>query len=157
MSTPRRTKTATPGIGSLQHRNPLPGHIHSPTQPFWKQCRQCLGARGEAAVAAHCAAKGDTVLARNWRHGRLGELDLVIRDGDTVAAVEVKTRSGTGYGNPFEAIGRDKLNRIRLLLAEWLRRNQAGCSRVRVDAAAVLIDSSGSARIDYVAGVQDVA
>ncbi len=39
------------------------------------------------------------VLERNWR-SRYGELDLIAQDGASVVFVEVKTRTGTGYGTP---------------------------------------------------------
>lgn len=47
-----------------------------------------LGDRGEALAAVHLEGLGCEVLARNWRAGRQGELDLVVRDGGSIVAVE---------------------------------------------------------------------
>ena len=41
---------------------------------------------------------------RNWRCD-LGEVDLVLRDGDDLVFCEVKTRSSAAYGHPLEAVG----------------------------------------------------
>ena len=82
--------------------------------------RAVLGRYGEQLAADHLAGLGMQVLARNWRC-REGELDLVVRDVDgTLVFVEVKTRSGTGYGEPSEAVGRRKAARLRVLATRWL-------------------------------------
>ena len=65
--------------------------------------RQALGAYGEELAARHLRERGLVVLDRNWRCP-LGEIDLVLRDGDTLVVCEVKTRSGVGYGTPHEAV-----------------------------------------------------
>ncbi len=84
-----------------------------------------LGRWGEELAAQHLTAAGLQVLDRNWRCAR-GELDLVVRDVDgTLVFVEVKTRSGTGFGVPAEAVGRVKAQRIRALACRWLAEHPA--------------------------------
>ncbi|MBN1563440.1 MAG: YraN family protein [Anaerolineae bacterium] len=58
--------------------------------------RQTLGQRGEDFVAAELRRTGYTILARNWRHGKHGELDIVARygQGGVIVFVEVRTRRG---------------------------------------------------------------
>ena len=68
------------------------------TQPH-TDVRTDLGRRGETLAARHLTSLGMRVLARNWRCPG-GELDLVLRQGSTLIACEVKTRSGTGFGDP---------------------------------------------------------
>ena len=131
---------------SLQHCVHDPPHLKS-------QYRQCLGARGESAIAEYCAAKNWQILDRNWRI-RAGELDLVVKDGACVAAVEVKTRCGQALGSPFLAITPPKLARIRKLLAQWARQHDLAAAFLRVDAAAVVADKTGKIiKIDYIKGV----
>ena len=48
---------------------------------------------------------------RNWRSGKR-ELDIVARDGNEVAFVEVKTRRNTNFGRPEEAVDNRKIRRI---------------------------------------------
>ena len=78
-----------------------------------------LGRRGEDAAAAHYLQRGYRLLDRNARFD-VGELDLVLRAPDaTVVFVEVKTRSGNGYGGAEAVTGR-KLARTRRAAARWL-------------------------------------
>jgi putative endonuclease len=80
-------------------------------------------------------------MARNWRC-RDGELDLVVRRGDTVVFCEVKARTGDRFGLPAEAVTWAKQARIRRLAARWLREHAAAGGRrprnLRFDVAAVL-------------------
>lgn len=79
-----------------------------------------LGRWGEDLAAQHLTAAGAQLLARNWRC-REGELDIVaLEGGATVVFCEVKTRSGTGFGEPAEAVGLVKARRIRRLALLWL-------------------------------------
>jgi len=59
-------------------------------------------------------------VARNWR-SRQGEIDLILRKGRDLVFCEVKTRSSSVFGEPFEAVTRTKQSRLRRLAAEWLR------------------------------------
>jgi putative endonuclease len=56
--------------------------------------RPSLGQRGEAFVAQYLVHAGHTLLARNWRHGKSGEIDIVTRHGGEIVFVEVRTRRG---------------------------------------------------------------
>lgn len=115
--------------------------------------RRALGSWGEQLAAEYLVANGCEVLARNWRAGRQGELDLVVRDRDSVVAVEVKTRRGLGYGTPFEAITAVKVNRLRRLLLEWVRHHRPAANALRIDAIAVTLISGSEPRIEHLRGV----
>lgn len=69
------------------------------------------GEAAETAAAAHLAARGLVVVARNYRC-RFGEIDLIARDGDTVVFVEVRSRAGTAYGGAAASITRAKRERL---------------------------------------------
>lgn len=62
-----------------------------------------LGRQGETMAASYLSAHGYTVLQRNYSCP-MGELDIVARQGDVVAFVEVKTRRSLRYGRPCEAV-----------------------------------------------------
>jgi putative endonuclease len=66
--------------------------------------------------------KGYRILERNFR-SRLGEIDIVARDGDTIVFVEVKTRSTESFGSPKDAIDARKIRRITRGSMDYLRRN----------------------------------
>ena len=97
-----------------------------------------LGQYGENLAVEHLTAAGMTVLARNWRC-REGELDIVARDGNALVFVEVKARSGTGFGEPAEALGPVKARRIRGLACRWLMEQQPpGGHELRFDVVSVV-------------------
>ena len=63
-----------------------------------------LGTEGEALAAEHLEGLGYRVLERDLKLP-LGQIDLVALDGETLVFVEVKTRAGTSFGLPQEAVG----------------------------------------------------
>lgn len=65
--------------------------------------KQALGAYGEKLAAQYLRESGMEIVARNWRC-RYGELDLIVQDPQITAFVEVKTRSGLGFGLPAESV-----------------------------------------------------
>ncbi|MFR4415970.1 MAG: YraN family protein [Akkermansia sp.] len=76
---------------------------------------------GELAAASFLRAEGCVILRRNWRPVRGGELDIVCREGECLVVVEVKTRTGNGYGGARRAVNARKRALIRRGAAEWLR------------------------------------
>ena len=108
-----------------------------------------VGAWGERRAEDYLRRLGWTVLERNWRCSR-GEVDLVAVDTCAVTVlVEVKTRSGRGYGSPLEAITKAKQAKLRELAVEYRRSHRV--RSVRVDAVGVLRDRDG-AEISHVRG-----
>lgn len=102
----------TPGIPG--------GHPRTPDRR-----RLDLGARGEELAATWYVGAGYSVLDRNWRC-REGELDLVVARGRLLVFCEVKTRTGTGFGLPAEAVTFSKQRRLRHLATRWLVERPAG-------------------------------
>lgn len=101
---------------------------------------QQLGHDGEEVAAAHVVRLGWRVLARNWRPAERavrGELDLVAVDGDVTVFCEVKTRSGTGAGDPLEAVTPAKVRQLRRLAHAWLTEHDRPYGTVRFDVIAV--------------------
>ena len=98
-----------------------------------------LGRWGEDLAAAHLVAAGMQVLDRNWRCAE-GELDLVVQDLDgTVVFVEVKTRAGTGFGEPAEAVGPRKARKLRALATRWLTDHRPpGATELRFDVVGIV-------------------
>jgi len=117
------------------------------------RAKDAVGRYGERVAARHVEARGLEVLERNWR-GTGGELDLVARDGDALVAIEVKTRRGTAFGHPAEAVTPAKLSRIRRLTGQWLAEHRdVRCREIRVDVVAVVLPRSGAARVEHLVGV----
>ncbi len=96
-----------------------------------------LGRRGEQLAARWYESRGWEILARNWRCAG-GELDLVCRRGRTVAFCEVKSRSGSRFGAPVEAVDAAKQRRLRRLAARYLAEAEVRAGIVRFDVASLL-------------------
>jgi len=94
-----------------------------------------VGQYGERVALRHVEERGWSVLDTNWR-GKDGELDIVALDGDVLVVVEVKTRSGVGFGHPAEAVTPRKLARIKRLTGQWLTafREQLATARLHEEA-----------------------
>ncbi len=114
--------------------------------------KQALGAHGEELAAEFLCAAGMEIVARNWRC-RYGELDLIARDGDVTAFVEVKTRSGLGYGTPAESVTFAKQQRIRRLALLWLAEQDGPWRRIRFDVVSVLAVRGRAPVIDHLEAV----
>jgi putative endonuclease len=114
--------------------------------------RNALGAYGEALAARHLVSQGMVLLDHNWRCS-VGEIDLVLRDGETLVVCEVKTRRSTDFGDPLEAVTDVKVARLRRLAVAWLRERRIHPSDVRIDVVGVLQPARGPARIEHVAGL----
>jgi putative endonuclease len=110
--------------------------------------RRSLGVAGEDAVAAWYSNAGYALLDRNWRC-REGELDLVVARDRAVVFCEVKTRRGTAFGAPFEAVTLSKQRRIRTLALRWLTEHpEYRAPELRFDVASVLATPGTAPVID---------
>jgi putative endonuclease len=100
-----------------------------------------LGRHGERIAAAYLTRAGARVLDRNWRC-REGELDIVAREGAALVFCEVKTRRGTGFGHPVEAVDWEKQRRLRVLAQRWLAAHDEHAPDLRFDVVGVLFRPS---------------
>ena len=114
--------------------------------------RIATGRYGEHAAAQWLSRRGMVLLDRNWRC-ELGEVDLVLRDGDVVVVCEVKTRTSAAFGSPFEAVTPRKLARLRRLGARWVTDHDLRVPEVRLDLVGVRLDLRGDARFEHARGV----
>lgn len=81
--------------------------------------RQGVGQRGERLAEAHLTARGMTTLARNYRT-RGGEVDLVMRDGESLVFVEVRVRRHHDYGGALGSVDSPKQRRLAHAAAQYL-------------------------------------
>ncbi|MDX3854409.1 YraN family protein [Streptomyces sp. AK02-01A] len=118
-----------------------------------------LGRYGEELAARELTAAGMTVLARNWRCGRTGEIDIVARDSDVRGAdvlvvCEVKTRRTGAFEHPMAAVTPAKADRLRRLAACWLERHGGPPpGGVRIDLVGVVLPARGGPVVEHARGV----
>lgn len=116
-----------------------------------RTARQGLGAAGEALARRHLEAQGYHCLATNWRYPG-GELDLIMREGDLVVFVEVKTRRGERFGMAEEGISPAQATRLLRAAEMFLATRPELAERFwRVDLVAITLDASGAvARLTHI-------
>ncbi len=116
--------------------------------------RRAFGAEGEERAAAHLAARGWRLLARNLRAGGV-ELDLVAERGGLVAFVEVKSRRARRCGLPEEAVDARKRARIVRGAAAWLATARPRPRSVRFDVICCERDAAGCWSVRHLEGAFD--
>jgi putative endonuclease len=113
-----------------------------------------IGALGEQLATDHLTGLGLRILARNWRC-RYGELDVIAADPttNTVVFVEVKTRTGDGFGGLAHAVTERKARRLRRLAALWLATQERRWAAVRIDVIGVRIGRRRTPEISHLEGI----
>lgn len=112
-----------------------------------------LGRYGERLAARLLIEAGMTILATNWRYGRIGEIDIVAQDGETVVVCEVKTRR-PGPFEPLAAVTPAKAERLRHLAECWShQRGTAPSGGMRIDLIAIVLPRRGAPLIEHLRGV----
>lgn len=113
-----------------------------------------IGALGERLAADHLLGLGLRIVARNWRC-RYGELDLIAVDpaADTLVFVEVKTRTGDGFGGLAQAVTVQKARRLRRLAGIWLAAQDQRWAAVRIDVIGVRIGRRRTPELIHLRGV----
>ena len=87
-----------------------------------------LGKWGEQRAVEYLEDKGYTICHRNWRIGHR-DLDItaLTEDRETLAIVEVKTRSDDTYMLPEEAVDWRKKRNLAIAANAYVRRYQISC------------------------------
>lgn len=117
--------------------------------------RTIVGKRGED-IAARCLEEaGCRIIERNYRCF-LGEIDIIAKDGECLVFVEVKSRRGAGSGDPREAVGPGKQEKISRVAQFYLKEKRLKDVRARFDVVAVSIVSGGN-RIRWIRNAFELA
>ncbi len=105
--------------------------------------RQREGALAEEAACALLQSRGLALLARNARYP-FGELDLVMRDGDTLAFVEVRLRTNARFGGAAASVDVGKRRKLAMAAQAWLSSHrELSRAPCRFDVVAVVRGSQG--------------
>ena len=78
-----------------------------------------LGAKGEEEAVNYLKSRGYRIVERNYRI-RFGEIDIIAEQGDDLVFIEVKTRSGTLFGSPFESVTKQKQKQLSKVALEYI-------------------------------------
>lgn len=107
-----------------------------------------LGRRGEALAKAHLENTGYEVLDENWTYGK-AEIDLIAYKDRTLIFVEVKTRTGTGFGQPEDFVDARKQKLMAGAADEYIDLMDHQ-NEVRFDIISILFRADGSHRLTHI-------
>ncbi len=139
------------GYGSAEHLKALETYGPSPIhrRSFLHNIRQnpqpyahTTGAECEKAAAAYLQRKGYSLIETNYRRGG-GEIDLILKDGDTYVFCEVKARSDSSHGAPEEFVDQAKQQRL-IQTAQKYMAEKAIFDTGRFDVVAVQVLGNGN-------------
>jgi len=120
-----------------------------------------LGARGEQIAINYLQNWGYRILERNYRN-RLGEIDIIARQGRDLVFIEVKTRSDNLFGSPFDSVTAAKQRQLSKVALEYLSKHNWLDHPARFDVVGVrLMEKSETilqdARVDIVQNAFDLS
>ncbi|MGD0915489.1 MAG: YraN family protein [Thermodesulfobacteriota bacterium] len=101
-----------------------------------------LGKRGEEVALRFLKKKGYRVIERNYVC-KLGEMDIVAKEKDTLVFVEVKTRTSTAFGLPQLAVNSSKQNQLSKVALHFLKEKKLEDVKARFDVVAILLGTKG--------------
>lgn len=96
-----------------------------------------FGQEGESIAAKQLKKCGYKILEQNYRN-KIGEIDIIARDGETIAFVEVKTRRNDHFGGPKWAVTYQKQRKISMVALSYLKEFQLSGHKARFDVVAVV-------------------
>jgi putative endonuclease len=96
-----------------------------------------FGQEGESIAVGYLKKSGYKILEQNYRN-KLGEIDIVAKDRDTLVFVEVKTRSSDQYGHPKWAVTPRKQRKISMVALYYLKENRQSHRKARFDVVTIL-------------------
>jgi putative endonuclease len=117
--------------------------------------RQTTGRAAEQQARSHLEQQGLRLLAQNWSC-RVGELDLVMLDGDTVVFVEVRYRKHAGWGGALESVDARKRGKVSAAAQFFLQQEPRWAKHpCRFDVIAMSPSAQPSERLNWIQNAFD--
>jgi len=97
-----------------------------------------IGRYGEDRACEYLERKPCIIIKRNF-YTRIGEIDIITKEGNNLVFIEVKTRIGLSAGYPYEAITAKKLMTIRRVARIFLQEQKQSFAALRVDVISIVL------------------
>lgn len=98
--------------------------------------RQQFGKKSESLAVRYLKKNGYKILERNYRN-KLGEIDIIAKEGETLVFVEVKARKTHVFGNPKWAVTSKKQRKISMVALYYLKASKQAHVKARFDVVAL--------------------
>lgn len=115
-----------------------------------------LGSKLEDAACRYLTKNGYNIIERNFRVGRLGEVDIIAAEDEYVCFIEVKGRSSDIFGTPAEAVNYHKRSTIIKLASIYSGMSRNSDMNIRFDIAEIYFTRSmNDCHIDRINLIRD--
>ena len=101
-----------------------------------------IGALGEEAAALALKKSGYKIIERNY-HSKMGEIDIIAKDGEYTCFVEVRLRKTNDFGTPADTIGEEKQLKIIRTAQQYAVKNKIYDTPMRFDVVLINADVDG--------------
>lgn len=115
-----------------------------------------VGQRGERIAAREMQRMGLEILHKNFSIHKLGEIDIIARDGTCLVFTEVKTRSSKGISRAGEAVDREKRRKIWHTARWYFKRIENDQLRYRFDVVEVYLKGRWRSEVRYLPNAYDL-
>lgn len=102
-----------------------------------KQENRTKGDIGENKAVKYLTDKGYEIIETNYKN-KIGEIDIIAKEGERIVFVEVKARTTAKYGYPREAVNEFKQRKIRMVAESYLKSKRLLNSYIRFDVIEIL-------------------
>ncbi len=101
-----------------------------------------LGKKGEEVALRFLKKKGYRIIEQNYVC-KMGEMDLIAKEKDTLAFIEVKTRTSTAFGPPQLAVNSSKQRQLSKVALYFLKEKKLEDVKARFDVVAIILGQNG--------------
>jgi putative endonuclease len=101
-----------------------------------------LGKKGEEKAIRFLKKRGYRLIEKNYVC-KMGEMDIIAKEKDTLVFIEVKTRTSTLFGPPQLAVHSSKQRQLSKVALNYLKEKQLEDVKARFDVVAILLEQKG--------------
>jgi putative endonuclease len=101
-----------------------------------------LGKKGEELALRFLKKRGYRIIEKNYVC-KLGEMDIIAKEKDTLVFIEVKTRTSTTFGPPQLAVNASKQRQLSKVALNYLKEKHLEDVKARFDVVAILLGQKG--------------
>jgi putative endonuclease len=116
---------------------------------------QKFGEKGEAIAVGQLKKEGYKIIETNYRT-KLGEIDIIAKDKDTIVFVEVKARRSVHFGSPKWAVTPKKQKKISIVALYYLKCTNQSTAKARFDVVTVTLNQD-TPRIEIIKNAFELA
>ncbi len=97
-----------------------------------------LGKIGEEKAISFLKNQGFFIIKKNFQT-KLGEIDIIAKRGNELHFIEVKTRSNTKKGQPYEAVNQRKIDHLKKAAQFFLLKSKFNDYKLKIDIISIIL------------------